>query len=1189
VTPQPQQAAESRVTRLSAWLLRNRRLVLLCATLLATLGGWRTVLTYQSLRSELEELLPKTAPSVRALDIARARLPGLRSFGVVIDTGGPENVDAANRFVDALAEKVRAYPPALVSGVQVDITAERRFGETYAVQLMDPPDAKRLREAIEARRDWEVTRATGTDLLDEEEDPPPKVPLEELRDKYQKRFGPPRKYPNDRFVSDDGRTVVMLIRANSQATGYAADADLLRRVKADVGGLGFPNAFAPGMRIGYAGDVPTRVEEMDGLVVDLGVSGAIVLLLTVAVIVWYFRSFRSLAIIALPLLVGTLSTFGVVALPPLSIRYLNTNTAFLGSIIVGNGVNSGIMLLARFREERLAGHGVEDSIATMLATTWRPTLAAASAAAAAYGSLVFTDFRGFAQFGWIGGLGMLVCWAAAVLLIPVFASIWGERMPTTSADGDRAGRGGVLSVLFAHPRAVLLATLAVTAVSVLGLAHRGKSDWIEYDLSKLRRRDAFTSGERYWGKRMDDTMGRFLTPVVVLADDPEQARVIEGRLKKLRDEGGAGGLIASVRGPADVLPPERERSLAEAKLIAKALTPKLKEKLDASQREIVERATSPAALRRLEAEDLPPTLAAGLREKNGRMDRSVLLFPKTGGGTWDAAKLHAFARDLRAAAKVDEKRGTVTGALLLSADIASAMTKDGPVATALSLGAVLVICLLAVAVPRRRHLALRRSRDDARSHGLGGAEAELLELRGAAHHVRNRGRLLDQRAEALPAGRQARPRQRPERDGRRRGALLGNDHHRVRLALGGTEPGALLVRRLRRHRRAHVSLDRGGRPPGGPRPHRRPSKASGLKRNGDPAAMAGSPCFTLMRRRSGHGELHRRSGRFHGVAVRLGSGHVVDLCPLLEHGFRSDLLHRNADALGLHHGHAREVATADGVDLRGVLALVGAEVRDEGGDVLRCQLLEHVRRHDRLGHAALGDGRDDVALDVVLGAFVGQRLRQADDAQLGRAVVGLPKVAVQARRARRVNDASVAVFAQQRPRGPGHVHGAGQVDRQHLGPVLLRHLHEGHVAQDAGVVDDDVELAEGFLRLGDDLLGAFPGVHAVVVGHGLTARRLDLVDDLVGRCAATAAGAVHRATEIVDHHLGTTFGQQERVGSAQATPCTRDDCDSVVETNLGHVCLLREVDGPGGGRRLPRRAPRTVDAPRARVERERQS
>jgi predicted RND superfamily exporter protein len=97
----------------------------------------------------------------------------------------------------------------------------------------------------------------------------------------------------------------------------------------------------------------------------------------------------------------------------LSIRHLNSNTAFLGSIIFGNGINSGIMLLARFREERILGRGLVQAISTMVSTTWRPTLAAAGAAAAAYGSLVFTDFRGFAQFGWIGGIGMIVCWISA--------------------------------------------------------------------------------------------------------------------------------------------------------------------------------------------------------------------------------------------------------------------------------------------------------------------------------------------------------------------------------------------------------------------------------------------------------------------------------------------------------------------------------------------------------------------------------------------------------------------------------------------------------------------------------------------------------------------------------------------------------------------------------------------------------
>ncbi len=683
---------DGRALRLADFLVRHRGPVLAIATLLALIGAYRTVKTYGALRSELEELLPVSAPSVLALDKARARLPGLRTLGVVIETGGKQNVAAANRFVDELAAAVRKYPVEEVSAVQTDVSQERRFAETYALQVMSPEDAKRLRESVEARRDWEVTRATGADILDEEEDPPPKIPLEELKKKYEKRFGPPRKYEGDRFVSEDGAVVVMIIRAGSQATNYASDARLLTRVKADVAALGFPGKYADGMRVGYAGDVPTRVEEMEGLATDLGVSGAIVLSLVIAVLVLYFRSWRSLVIIGFPLTCGALLSFGAVALPPLSIRSLNSNTAFLGSIVIGNGINSGIMILARFREERIAGHELESAIRTALATTWRPTLAAASAAAAAYGSLVLTDFRGFAQFGWIGGLGMLICWAAAMLLIPPMASLFGEKM--TSRTPKLSGGRSFIGSLINRPRAVLAVTAIACLVASIGLYKRG-SDWIEYDLSKLRRRDSWTTGERYFGQKMDATMGRFLTPAVIMADDPKQAEIISERIRKLQAEGRAGDLIATVRSSGDVLPPSRAESLTEARLLAKALTPKLKEGLTPEQRAIVDRATSDEALRPLGAEQVPDSIATGLREKGGRVDRNVLIFPRPGRGTWDAARLTSFAHDVREAAVVDGHQAIVTGSLLLSSDIAAAMTHDGPRATLAALIAVLVVCIVA--------------------------------------------------------------------------------------------------------------------------------------------------------------------------------------------------------------------------------------------------------------------------------------------------------------------------------------------------------------------------------------------------------------------------------------------------------------------------------------------------------------
>ena len=86
---------------------------------------------------------------------------------------------------------------------------------------------------------------------------------------------------------------------------------------------------------------------------------------------------------------------------------------------------------------------------------------------------------------------------------------------------------------------VAVVTLTATLFAVFGLWRRS-SDWIEYDLSQLRRRDSWEQGERYWGARMDKTLGRYLTPSVVMADTPKQAENIKLKLEGLAERGEAG-------------------------------------------------------------------------------------------------------------------------------------------------------------------------------------------------------------------------------------------------------------------------------------------------------------------------------------------------------------------------------------------------------------------------------------------------------------------------------------------------------------------------------------------------------------------------------------------------------------------------------------------------------------------------
>ncbi|HWA77636.1 MAG TPA: MMPL family transporter [Polyangiaceae bacterium] len=695
----------SELSRYTRFLLRNRRWILALATALALVAGFRTVKTYAALKSDLEELLPVSAPSVQALSTLRQRLHGIRHLGVVVAVDRPEAQPEAFRFLDALAARVRTYPKEMVASVRVDAQAERAFAETYALQLMDPADVRRLREAVEKRRDWDVSRGMGIDLEDEADAPKPEVPIAELREKYEARFGKAPSAPGSRFVSPDGKTAVLLIQTGGHETGQRADAALLDRVQKDIAALGFPAAFGGGLRVGYAGDVASRVEEARGLESDLTLSSAVVLLLVAGSVVWFYRSARALPILGVPLAYGTVAAFGLVALPPLSILYLNSNTAFLGSIVIGNGINSGIILLARVLEERRAGAALPAAIDRALSTTWKATLAASAAAAASYGSLVFTAFRGFNQFGWIGGVGLMTCWAANYTLIPLFAYWLGGSLGAEQRNRAHvSASGGLTRFVIEHPRAVALATAALAVIATIGVVKRS-GDWIEYDLSTLRRRDSWQTGERYWGKRMDAAFGRYLTPTVILAESTEETKVIEARVRELMQADKAGGLIGSVRSSALFLSPEREQSREEARRLKAVLTPRLLAQLPDKDRALVERALSPRALEPLRAEDVPPSLLTGLLERSGRFDRNVLVFPKLTGGTWNAELLDGYASDLRTAATVDGRAHPVAGSLLLSNDIAAAMNADGPHATRLSLLAVLGICWLAFRARGRHGLA----------------------------------------------------------------------------------------------------------------------------------------------------------------------------------------------------------------------------------------------------------------------------------------------------------------------------------------------------------------------------------------------------------------------------------------------------------------------------------------------------
>jgi predicted RND superfamily exporter protein len=687
-----------------AWTLRHGKLLWAIAVALTVPAAWRTANLYRNLRSDIEELLPRNAPSVVAIDELRHRMAGLQYLGVMVEVGNPDHLPAAERFLDDLAARVRTYPRSEVSEVRTGIATERAFVEGHAANLVELPDLERIRERIEERLHWEYARKTGT-LLDDAE-PAPSLDFSDIERKYQGQVGV-GGLDHDRFSSRKLGATLMLIEVSGFSTSASRSSALIRRVQADMRALGGPAAYAPDMRVGFTGDVAISAEESSALAEDLTISSLLVVVAVVLAILLYYGWGRSVPALFLPLAVAALGAFGLASLPPFNITELNSNTAFLGSIIVGNGINFGVIQLARYVEARRAGHSVEGSLELALWGTRKGTLSAAVAAGVAYGALVAMQFRGFRQFGVIGGLGMVLAWGTTVVLMPPLLA-WldrGKHRPAPRVHG-RGLIAVVARAVTTRPRAFAFGAAVVTLLAAWQVHGFGR-DQLEYDFSRLRRRDTWTDGEGYWGKKMDTLLGRYLTPTAILTDSEAEARAVEARLKAAAGAPPLAGMISSIRSWDDVVPPDQDDKAAEVAVIRRKLTENVRAGISPADRQKIDKLIGTPGpdgkfagpIPPIRAEEVPDTFTRGLRERDGSVGRAVLVYPNPASPWWRGETITTFVHALREVANAPTALGgrpaRVAGGHALNADIIASMERDGPLASGLAfVGVVLTVLVI---------------------------------------------------------------------------------------------------------------------------------------------------------------------------------------------------------------------------------------------------------------------------------------------------------------------------------------------------------------------------------------------------------------------------------------------------------------------------------------------------------------
>jgi predicted RND superfamily exporter protein len=688
--PEGRPRAAGAVSRaLVPWLVRHRRGVLWVALATWAVGAFLSMKLYSNLRSGFEDLLPDYAPSVIAARTLGPKLHTVTHLSVVFD--GSDG-DALDRLADDLAARLRKLPKDLVETVEYRTEEQEKFLRRFGGLYLTTDDLDTIQRRIDRRIAWEKRKANPMlNLLGDEEElgPPPPLEFEDIQAKYGAVNGALSQFRKGYFQTPDGKLLVLLVRPPEAATGLGANRRLLDAVKAEVEALG-PKRYDPTLRIGYDGEVSALVEEQSALESDLLESTAVVLVLVLLAIYLYFRRWTAILSIFGALAVGCSITFG---LSYLLIGYLNANTAFLGSIVVGNGINCSIIVVARFLEERRRGLGPDEAMQVAWSETLAPTFVASFSAGLAYLALAVTEFRGFSQFGLIGGMGMALCWATSYLLLPpLLASLDRRSKRALSPRGSIVGN--LDARLLKHAFALRWVAVALLAVSAAGvLTYRG--GLIEYDLSKLRAAKSEKEGADFWGRKGDQVFKTYLTPMVVRADTPTDLRKFGARLDIRRARLGEKDPIREVRSLDNAIPPDQGERIAKLRRLRDTLTDRRLALLDPKTRAMALDLRPPKDLRPVGLDDLPFSIRLPLTERDGTAGRVALVFPKKV-GSLSPRETREIADLVRGAIAEAGGRAMAVGQSLLFIDIADAIVRDGPSATALAFGAVLLLVVLAL-------------------------------------------------------------------------------------------------------------------------------------------------------------------------------------------------------------------------------------------------------------------------------------------------------------------------------------------------------------------------------------------------------------------------------------------------------------------------------------------------------------
>lgn len=659
------------------------QVITFCLLLAAVSGYYASNL---SVDTDIANLLPDDNPNVLALEQLKETVGGETEMQVAIKS---PSFKANKAFAEVLIPKTLELFYDRYDDVYFKRAEYRKDTELLkdnALYLASNQELKDITEWLEDEIEQAKLEASPFyfDLEDDFEDSEEDNRAEGFQESYETLV--PSEYP----VNEDSTIMVLKF----YPTGSKSDTRYLEDMFAVYDSLITaldPVSFHPEMEVKFGGRLKRHLEELTSIMKDVvgsfasGISSVILLVMLYFFIKKYlhFRKGKSaleysmwshivripipVLIIGVPLLISLLWTFG---LTYFYLGVLNTMTSVLFVILFGLGIDYGIHYYARYIELRSSGMSVEDAIYTTNDKTGEAILVSAFTTACALYVLMFADFRGFSEFGFISGTGIMLALFTMLYVLPSLLVIF-ERYNLILFSHDEEYHN-ISKKRYPFSRTIVFIGLLISGV-VIGMS--GEHLKFEYDFGKLEPQFPEYQEFRRVAGQVGESNKR--NPAYIIADSDEEVEELMEILRIQSEEDTLSPTIQSIESLQERMPTsveEENAKLAEIANIRKLLQDPFIVGNDDEDLEKLRRASK--TTEPLTIDQIPDYLKSRFITKDGEVGRFVIIYPSV--GLSDGRLSIAFKDDVGEVVTGNGKKYHAASTSIVAASMLDLMRTESP-------------------------------------------------------------------------------------------------------------------------------------------------------------------------------------------------------------------------------------------------------------------------------------------------------------------------------------------------------------------------------------------------------------------------------------------------------------------------------------------------------------------------------